>query len=222
MWRGISIVAVLVSVVLLVAYMKYRESVLGWISAVALLLTALSLAYSVYSDKEDTSSVPVDIHDKSDSINTKIDDNTDIDSEGTSTGINDGGSFISDIDDTTELQLYIKEWKLYEDGYHYEEPTENPGENIVVDFDKGIMGTFEYSRELTREEKDSFTHGGQLYDESGHEVGSGDDLPTYFSSLSGTFILGFPKELPTGNYTYELMHYISDRCLTAKINFTIK
>lgn len=92
----------------------------------------------------------------------------------------------------------------------------------IVDFERGIMGEFAYSRELTKGEEESFRHGGQLFDASGHEVDSQGDLPTYFSSLSGTFILEFSNELPAGDYTYELRHFIFDRCLTAKIDFTIK
>lgn len=217
MWLGIVVALIGVTVVLFGAFLKYKEAVLGWVSLVSLLVTVVSFAYTVYSNQQN-------ITDSSSGSNTgtEIDDtNTDDPNNGGSGNGNGGGTDSTKID-LEELQLCIEEWKLYEDGYHYEEPTENPGENIIVDFERGIMGKFSYSRELTKEEKDSFSHTGELYDEFGHKVGNETDLPSYFSSLSGTFILEFPKELPAGKYTYELIHYIFDRRLTATINFTIE
>lgn len=222
MWMGISIVLVLVSLCLFIVYFKYKDRISGLISVVALLISALAFMYSVDSNKGNADGTPNGSDGKPDSAYTETDDSTDIDAGKHIPVPGGGGSSEEDVEDVSDLELYIKEWKLYEDGYHYEEPSENPGQMTIVDFERGIMGEFAYSRELTKGEEESFSHGGQLFDASGHEVDSQGDLPTYFSSLSGTFILELPKELPAGDYTYELRHFIFDRCLTAKIDFTIK
>ncbi|MBP3855109.1 MAG: PASTA domain-containing protein [Ruminiclostridium sp.] len=134
-------------------------------------------------------------------------------SEKTETVLNE-----SSATSTGDISIKISEYQFFDidEGFHYEEPYGDG--NMIVDFDRGISGHFSYSRELTESELESWRHGGEILDSSGNKI---IEDPTFFSTPSGVFAVEFPKNMPSGNYTYVLYHFINDFYCDARINFTI-
>lgn len=120
------------------------------------------------------------------------------------------------------LTINIENIAFFNDGYYYEYANpQNPSENFVVDFDRGIEGTFSYSRELTAEEKENWMHGGKIYDSDGQEIGYSGNYPTFWSNPDGKFAVQFPKDLQPGEYTYELYQFINNQQVSDKVTFVI-
>ncbi len=120
------------------------------------------------------------------------------------------------------LSIIIDEYEIFNDGYYYEEPDkENEGWYWCIDFDKGISGTFHYSRPLTDEELSDWGHGGSLYDANGNEIGEEGNYPHFWSDEKGYFAMQFPENLPSGKYTYVLYQFIGSQYVEAKIEFVI-
>lgn len=108
------------------------------------------------------------------------------------------------------------------ENYYYEYPDpNNPSSNIVINFGKGISGTFLYSRELTAQERIDWLDGGKLYDNDGNEIGQEGNWPTFCSEPDGKFAVEFPQNLPAGHYTYELYQTVSGQSVSDKIGFDI-
>lgn len=125
-------------------------------------------------------------------------------------------------DDTTnktqELSLSIDEAVVFQDGFHYEFPDpENSQRTVLVDFTKGISGTFHYSRPLTETEKSNMGHGGKLYDENMNEIPGGQ----YWSDTEGHFAMQFPEELASGTYVYELYQVIDGQFVYSRVKFSV-
>lgn len=120
---------------------------------------------------------------------------------------------------TSKLEIYIDNWEFFDDGFYYENP--DPDDPWFISYTKGISGNFHYSRDLTEEEKNSWSHGGNLYDENGNEVGSEGNYPSFWSSPNGQFAIEFPKELPQGNYVFNLYQDIDNKNVSASIQFSV-
>lgn len=124
-------------------------------------------------------------------------------------------------DDTTnktqELSLSIDEVVVFQDGFHYKFPDpENSQRTVLIDFTKGISGTFHYSRTLTESEKSNMGHGGKLYDENMNEISGGQ----YWSDTEGHFAMQFPEGLAPGTYVYELYQVIGDQFISSRVKFS--
>ena len=104
--------------------------------------------------------------------------------------------------------------------YEYPDPN-NPSSNIIINFGKGISGTFSYSRELTTQERIDWSHGGKLYDNNGNEIGQAGNWPSFWSEPDGKFAVEFPQNLPSGHYTYELYQIISEQYVSDQVSFEI-
>lgn len=160
--------------------------------------------------------------------NTSINaDNSAVDiKENTASGIDKAGNASPYTPDTTPSQenLRIAIDYIQETGaYHYEYPDpQNPQINIVIDLEEGMSGTFSYSRPLTAEEEANWYHGGKIYDELGNEVGQDGNWPTFWSNPEGKFAFAFPRNLPAGQYTYELYQYICGQAVSDTVEFTVK
>ena len=122
-----------------------------------------------------------------------------------------------------DLSISINnDFDIFYNGFHYEYPNpENSDMNIIIDFDKGISGSFTYSRKLTEEECINWMHGGRLYDEGGNEIGSEGNYPSFWSSPDGKFAIEFPKNIENGRYKYELIQFINDRYVSDSIYFDV-
>lgn len=119
------------------------------------------------------------------------------------------------------LSLRITDCKL-NSGFHYEYPNPDElGSYWVIDLQAGLSGTFTYSRQLTEDEKEDWMHGGKLYDAKGNEVGSENNYPSFWSNQDGMFAVGFPQNLPTGEYRYELYQFVGGQYVSDSITFTI-
>lgn len=125
----------------------------------------------------------------------------------------------SDVNSTvaTELDITIDFATVFQDGFHYEFPDpENAEQTILIDFSKGLSGTFHYSRALSAEEIVSMGHGGRLYDENMNEISGG----SYWSDTDGHFAMQFPEDLSFGTYVYELYQVIDGRFIYSRVKFT--
>lgn len=121
------------------------------------------------------------------------------------------------------LSINIEGVAFFNNGYHYEcVNPQNPSESYTGDFDRGIEGTFTYSRELTAEERENWMHGGKIYDSEGNEVGYDGNYPTFWSSPDGKFAVQFPKDFQPGEYVYELYQDINGQQVSDKISFIIQ
>ena len=141
------------------------------------------------------------------------------------------GSSTPDMPDTPELPsapsdgeslLLSIDFVEETDSYHYEYPDpKNPNTTILIDFERGLSGTFSYSRPLTDVECANWYHGGKIYDENGIEVGSEGNWASFWSYPNGKFAVEFPKDFPAGRYTYELYQDISGQMVSDIIEFVI-
>lgn len=121
------------------------------------------------------------------------------------------------------LTINIENVAFFNDGYYYEYANpQNTSESYIIDFDRGIAGTFSYSRELSAEERENWMHGGKIYDSNGHEVGYSGNYPTFWSSPDGKFAVQFPKDIQPGQYVYELYQDINGQQVSDKISFIIE
>lgn len=122
--------------------------------------------------------------------------------------------------DTMTLKITINPNIQLHDNFYYEYPDPlDPSRNYIVDFGRGISGTFSYSRALTQEERANWGHGGKLYDENGNEVGEEGNRPTFWSDPDGRFAVEFPENFPAGHYIYEIDHVISNCLISDRIAF---
>lgn len=121
------------------------------------------------------------------------------------------------------LSIDVESVEFFYDGYNYEYVNpQDPSDNYIIDFDKGISGTFSYSRELTEEEIENWMHGGMIYDSDGNEVGNSGNYPRFWSNSDGKFAVQFPEGLQRGTYTYELYQYINNQRVSDTVIFTIQ
>ncbi len=132
--------------------------------------------------------------------------------EGQETASNDVNSTVA-----TEVGITIDSATVFQDGFHYEFPDpENAERTVLIDFNKGLSGTFHYSRALSAEEIASIGHGGSLYDENMNEISGG----IYWSDTDGHFAMQFPEELASGTYIYELYQVIGDQFISSRVKFS--
>ena len=133
--------------------------------------------------------------------------------EGQETASNDVNSTVA-----TEVGITIDSATVFQDGFHYEFPDpENAERTVLIDFNKGLSGTFHYSRALSAEEIASIGHGGSLYDENMNEISGG----IYWSDTDGHFAMQFPEELASGTYIYELYQVIGDQFISSRVKFSL-
>ncbi len=118
----------------------------------------------------------------------------------------------------TELAIQIIDYKIFSDGwcYEYADP-ERPEQLCYIDYDRGIYGEFEYSRELKQAEMKNWFHGGALYNSDGVEIGEEGNYPSFWATSDGMFAVEFPDDLEPGTYTYELYLYIDGQSVTDRI-----
>ena len=105
----------------------------------------------------------------------------------------------------------------------YPDP-ENPDVTCVIDFGKGISGTFTYSRELTQEELENWWHGGDLCDADGKCLVWGEDYEDdliLWSDPSGVFAVQLPQNLKAGTYSYVLYQTINGQNVSDSYTFTV-
>ena len=121
-----------------------------------------------------------------------------------------------EIPTETGVSIIIKDYEFFENGFYYEDVDENSFS--IVDFDYGISGHFNYSRELTNQEYENWFHGGKILTENGVECSVN---ATFFSTPDGVFAVELPKDMPKGNYIYVLHQYVNDKYCEARIPFTI-
>lgn len=125
-------------------------------------------------------------------------------------------------EDHSVLSIDIENWEHFNNGFYYEYPNPKDKEsNIVIDFDSGISGSFKYSRPLTELEQANWFHGGRLCDTDGNEVGYEGNYPSFWSNPEGTFAVEFPKDLPSGMYTYELYLYVDGQYVSDSIEIFV-
>lgn len=94
-------------------------------------------------------------------------------------------------------------------------------DNLGFGITKGIFGTFDYSRELTEEEKNNWSFSGNLYDKAGNIIENDGIAPTFYTDLDGHFAVGLQESTEPGKYTYELILYIGIYSVTEYIDFSI-
>lgn len=124
--------------------------------------------------------------------------------------------------ENSKLSINIIEYTVG-DGFYYQYPDpEDTNSTIIIDFGKGIFGTYEYSRNLNEIEKDNYLHGGRLCDANGNEIGEKGNYPSFWSNSEGMFAVEFPKGLKAGVYTYELYQYINGQYVSDSIDIEIK
>lgn len=120
------------------------------------------------------------------------------------------------LDDTQpDLSIVIDSFSLFDTGFYYSEPNEEQNTYWVIDFDKGLSGSFHYSRALTDREKNNWFHGGTLYYLRGE-----DRIDVYtlgynvsiWSDDDGLFAIRFPDNLPPGDYVF-VLHQVIDGSL---------
>ncbi len=123
----------------------------------------------------------------------------------------------------SELMIEINSWEFSNNGFYYKYPDpENPDMNIIIDYNPGIFGTFQYSRELTEEELSNWFHGGNLYDIDGNKIGVEGNYPSFWSDPNGMFAVEFPDEMKPGVYTYELYQFIDNQYVSDTISITVE
>ena len=117
----------------------------------------------------------------------------------------------------TEVGITIDSATVFQEGFHYEFPDpENAERTVLIDFNKGLFGTFHYSRALSSEEIASMGHGGSLYDENMNEISGG----IYWSDTNGHFAMQFPENLSSGTYVYELYQVIDGQSSYSRVKFS--
>lgn len=116
-----------------------------------------------------------------------------------------------------ELDIQIDSAEVFQNGFHYEFPDpENAERTVLIDFTRGLSGTFHYSRALSADEFASMGHGGKLYDENMNEISGGQ----YWSDTEGHFAMQFPEGLAPGTYVYELYQVIGNQFINSRVKFT--
>lgn len=136
-----------------------------------------------------------------------------------STGNEGQESASSDVNSTVaaEVDITIDSALVFQEGFHYEFPDpENAERTVLIDFTRGLSGTFHYSRALSADELASMGHGGKLYDENMNEISGGQ----YWSDTEGHFAMQFPEELAQGTYVYELYQVIGNQFINSRVKFT--
>lgn len=115
------------------------------------------------------------------------------------------------------VSIIIKDFEFFKNGFYYEMPIDENSFSFV-DFDYGISGHFNYSRELTNQEYENWGHGGKILAKNGIEFSIN---ATFFSTPDGAFAVELPESMPKGDYIYVLYQFINDEYCEARIPFTI-
>lgn len=172
--------------------------------------TTVHLHYDV-ANPEEPGTVD-DANGASDATTSSVPASSSTGNEGQETASNDVNSTVA-----TEVGITIDSATVFQDGFHYEFPDpENAERTVLIDFNKGLSGTFHYSRALSAEEIASIGHGGSLYDENMNEISGG----IYWSDTDGHFAMQFPEELASGTYIYELYQVIGDQFISSRVKFS--
>ena len=140
-------------------------------------------------------------------------------SASSSTGNAGQESASGDVNSTAaaEVDITIDSALVFQEGFHYEFPDpENAERTVLIDFTRGLSGTFHYSRALSADELASMGHGGKLYDENMNEISGGQ----YWSDTEGHFAMQFPEELAPGTYVYELYQVIGNQFINSRVKFS--
>ena len=114
---------------------------------------------------------------------------------------------------TPVLELIIQDYELVDDEWTYYYDS-----RYFFSVDKGIHGHFSFSRELTEQELESWSHGGEIYSVNGDGFSYGGE---FFADKDGVFAVNFPEDLPKGDYVYVLYILVNHQLYEARINFTI-
>ena len=94
-------------------------------------------------------------------------------------------------------------------------------ENLGFGITKGFFGTFEYSRELTEEEKNNWSFSGNLYDKDGNIIENDGIAPIFYVDIDGHFVVGLHASTESGKYTYALQLNIGIYSVTKYIDISI-
>lgn len=117
-------------------------------------------------------------------------------------------------------RLCITDAEFFDSPYRYE--YESEGESgYFSEMDYGIKGTFEYSSPLTAREERTFGHGGKILNSSGKECPGATFFSFLTSEQDGFFMMQYPDNLKSGEYTFILYHYIDNVYNEARIQFTV-
>ena len=101
--------------------------------------------------------------------------------------------------------MTITDYSIGTNGFYYEfNVTEDSFSFVELD-GLVIWGSFEFSRALTYDEDENLYHSGRLEDQYGNEIEDVSYWAHSENSRYGVFAAEFPKDLPHGNYTYELI-----------------
>ena len=120
------------------------------------------------------------------------------------------------------LSIIIDSYEIFYNGFYYQEPEpDDPNSYWFISFDKGVSGTFHYSRPLSQHELSEWGHGGSLYDSNRNEIGQEGNYPHFWSDSDGHFAMQFPKNLKPGTYIYEVYQVIDGNFISTEITFTI-
>ena len=117
-----------------------------------------------------------------------------------------------------KLALKITSVEFFSDGYYYK----YPDTGSIISFDKGISGTFEYSRELDDKEREHWGHGGKLIGPDGKIIESDGKNPAFWSSKNGQFAVELPEDLMPGTYEYVLYQLIDGQYVSDTVSFNIE
>lgn len=97
---------------------------------------------------------------------------------------------------------------------------EYDGDTVEMD---GLVlhGNFSYSKPLSDEDKQRWSHGGSLYDIDGNECYT-DRIRSWSNYNAMQFAVELPEDMEKGAYTYQLYHYIGSRRISAEVDFIIE
>ena len=126
-------------------------------------------------------------------------------------------------DSASNVRITIDEYSIFSEGYRYEWIDDNsPNTVSLIEFEKGIYGTFSYSRDLTEPELDGWGHSGNLYTSEGTIVDEKNNHPNFWCMSDGRFAVEFPMGLGRGKYIYELIVWINDVQISDSIEFVVE
>lgn len=121
------------------------------------------------------------------------------------------------------LAIIIDSYELFDDGFYFSKPDKETGGEWFVEYDKGLKGTFHYSRPLSEAEVADWYHGGSLYlvkDGQMIDMLSQGYAISCWSDYDGVFAVQFPDNLPAGDYVYKITNLIGGYSLeSAPISF---
>jgi len=128
-----------------------------------------------------------------------------------------------DSENFADVKISIDNYTVFTEGYRYEWVSDEKHPNVIssIEFDKGIYGTFSYSRDLLESELVAWGHSGILYNSDGDIVDEKDDPPSFWCISDGKFAVEFPDSLGSGKYIYELTVWIRDVQISDSIVFYV-